>query len=124
MRRSTRSRGRTTIGRVTPQARCFQTGPLAGVPFLLKDLGALWSGTTSTGSNKFLAGMRFDHDSSIVDRYLAAGLNIFGRFASPELVSRLPPSRLGDPYWPPPPAGPFLDEVGRPPGTLRIALCT
>jgi amidase len=29
---------------------------------------------------------------------------------------------VGDPYWAPPPAGPFLAEVGRPPGRLRIAL--
>jgi amidase len=28
---------------------------------------------------------------------------------------------LGDPYWAPPPAGPFLAEVGRDPGKLRIA---
>jgi amidase len=27
----------------------------------------------------------------------------------------------GDPYWAPPPARPFLQEVGRPPGRLRIA---
>jgi Asp-tRNA(Asn)/Glu-tRNA(Gln) amidotransferase A subunit family amidase len=31
---------------------------------------------------------------------------------------------VGDPYWAPPPAGPFLQEVGRPPGRLRIALAT
>jgi amidase/6-aminohexanoate-cyclic-dimer hydrolase len=30
----------------------------------------------------------------------------------------------GDPYWAPPPAGPFLAEVGRDPGRLRIALTT
>jgi amidase/6-aminohexanoate-cyclic-dimer hydrolase len=29
---------------------------------------------------------------------------------------------LGDPYWAPPPAGPFLAEVGRDPGRLRVAL--
>jgi amidase len=28
----------------------------------------------------------------------------------------------GDPYWAPPPAGPFLAEVGRDPGSLRIGL--
>lgn len=27
----------------------------------------------------------------------------------------------GDPYWAPPPQGPFLEEVGKPPGVLRIA---
>jgi amidase/6-aminohexanoate-cyclic-dimer hydrolase len=31
---------------------------------------------------------------------------------------------LGDPYWAPPPARPFLEEVGRDPGQLRIALTT
>jgi amidase len=31
---------------------------------------------------------------------------------------------VGDPYWAPPPAGPFLAEVGRDPGHLRIALAT
>jgi len=31
---------------------------------------------------------------------------------------------LGDPYWAPPPARPFLEEVGRDPGPLRIAITT
>jgi len=31
---------------------------------------------------------------------------------------------LGDPYWAPPPARPFLEEVGRDPGRLRIAIAT
>jgi amidase/6-aminohexanoate-cyclic-dimer hydrolase len=31
---------------------------------------------------------------------------------------------VGDPYWAPPPARPFLDEVGRDPGRLRIAVTT
>jgi Asp-tRNA(Asn)/Glu-tRNA(Gln) amidotransferase A subunit family amidase len=31
---------------------------------------------------------------------------------------------VGDPYWAPPPPAPFLDEVGRAPGRLRIALTT
>jgi amidase len=31
---------------------------------------------------------------------------------------------VGDPYWAPPPAGPFRDEVGRDPGRLRIAFST
>lgn len=30
----------------------------------------------------------------------------------------------GDPYWAPPKQRPYLDEVGRPPGQLRIALAT
>jgi len=31
---------------------------------------------------------------------------------------------VGDPYWAPPPARPFLEEVGRDPGQLRIAVTT
>lgn len=31
---------------------------------------------------------------------------------------------LGDPYWAPPPAHPFADELGRDPGRLRIAFAT
>jgi Asp-tRNA(Asn)/Glu-tRNA(Gln) amidotransferase A subunit family amidase len=31
---------------------------------------------------------------------------------------------VGDPYWAPPPARPFVDEVGRDPGRLRIAITT
>jgi len=31
---------------------------------------------------------------------------------------------IGDPYWAPPPARPYLDEVGRDPGRLRIAVTT
>ena len=31
---------------------------------------------------------------------------------------------LGDPYWAPPPVRPFLEEVGRDPGRLRIAIAT
>src|SRR5258705_4659073 len=31
---------------------------------------------------------------------------------------------IGDPYWAPPPTRPFLEEVGRDPGRLRIAITT
>ena len=31
---------------------------------------------------------------------------------------------VGDPYWAPPKARPFLDEVGANPGKLRIAMST
>jgi len=198
-------------------------GPFAGVPFLLKDLGASLTGTQSTWSSKLFADFIPDHDSTLVSRYQAAGLNLFGRSTSPEMglapstepmmfgpcrnpwnlahsaggssggaaaavaagilpmahatdgggsiripasacgVFGLKPTRArtpsgpdggegwggqavyhcvsrsvrdsaalldatcgpepGDPYWPPPPAGPFLAEVGRPPPPLGIALC-
>jgi Asp-tRNA(Asn)/Glu-tRNA(Gln) amidotransferase A subunit family amidase len=199
-------------------------GPLAGVPFLLKDLGAQMTGTRTTGSGKLYADFVADHDSTIVARYRAAGLNTFGKSASPEMglapstepvmfgpcrnpwnldysaggssggsaaavaarilpmahatdgggSIRIPASAcglfglkvtrartpsgpdvgegwggqsvghcvsisvrdsaalldasagpdIGDPYSAPPRTGRFLDEVGRDPGKLRIALCT
>ena len=205
-------------------AKAPLSGALAGVPFLLKDLGALLTGTPTTGSGKLYKGFIADHDTTLVARYRAAGLNVFGKSASPEMglapstePAMFPPCRnpwslersaggssggaaaavaarilpvahatdgggsiripasacglfglkptrarnpsgpdvgegwggqsvahcvsisvrdsaalldatagpdLGDPYWAPPPKGRFLDEVGRPPGALRIALCT
>jgi len=210
------------LGRQTAKAP-LPAGPLAGAPFLLKDLGALLTGTPSTGSSKLFADFVAPHDATIVARYRAAGLVIFGKSASPEMglapstepamydpcrnpwnlghssggssggaaaavaarilpmahatdgggSIRIPasacglfgvkPTRarnpsgpdvgegwggqavghcvsisvrdsaalldatagpdIGDPYWAPPPAGKFLDEVGRDPGKLRIALC-
>ena len=198
-------------------------GPLSGVPFLLKDLGAQLSGTRTSGSGKLWRDFVADHDSTLVARYRAAGLNIFGKSASPEMglapstepamygpcrnpwnlaysaggssggsaaavaarilpmahatdgggSIRIPASAcglfglkttrarnpsgpdvgegwggqavahcvsisvrdsaalldvsagpdIGDPYWAPPPAGRFVDEVERAPGRLRIALC-
>jgi len=200
------------------------SGRFTGVPYLLKDLGAQLTGTRTTGSGKMWADFVADHDSTIVARYRAAGLNTFGKSASPEMglapstepamfgpcrnpwnpehssggssggsaaavaarilpmahatdgggsiripasacgLFGLKPTRarnpsgpdvgegwggqsvghcvsisvrdsaalldatsgpdLGDPYWAPPPAGAFLDEVGRAPGSLRVALCT
>jgi amidase len=60
-------------------------GSLCGVPFLLKDLGAQLNATRTTGSGKLWADFVADHDSTIVARYCAAGLNTFGKSASPEM---------------------------------------
>jgi amidase len=60
-------------------------GPLSGVPFLLKDLGAQLTGTRTSGSGKLWGNFVADHDSTLVARYRAAGLNIFGKSASPEM---------------------------------------
>jgi Asp-tRNA(Asn)/Glu-tRNA(Gln) amidotransferase A subunit family amidase len=199
-------------------------GPFKGVPYLLKDLGALYTGVvTSYGSRLFTSNVA-DHDSEIVTRMKRAGLVIVGKSNTPELgiapsteprlfgptrnpwslghsaggssggaaaavaagmlpmahatdgggsiripasacgLFGLKPTRarnpmgpdagegwsgasighavtwsvrdsaalldatsgpdIGDPYWAPPPARPFLEEVGRDPGRLRIALTT
>ena len=65
-------------------ARGLPEGPFKGVPFLLKDLHLLLKDTVTTfGSSSFL-GNKADHNSTLTDRYLAAGLVIFGKTNSPE----------------------------------------
>lgn len=69
---------RTTIRHGLP------AGPLRGVPLLLKDLGVGLKGTVTTnGSGPFRDAVATEN-STVVDRYLAAGMVIFGKTASPE----------------------------------------
>lgn len=58
--------------------------PLAGVPFALKDLNIALEGTVTTNGCAFFKDAVADHDSTLVQRYRAAGLNIFAKLASPE----------------------------------------
>jgi amidase len=199
-------------------------GPFTGVPYLLKDIGAHYTGAVTSFGSALFKDFVVDHDSEITARLRRAGLVIFGKTNTPELglatsteprlfgptrnpwslghsaggssggsaaavaagmvpmahgsdgggsiripasccgLFGLKPTRarnpmgpdagegwggasvghaitrtvrdsaalldatsgpdIGDPYWAPPPAGPFLDEVGRDPGRLRIAITT
>jgi Asp-tRNA(Asn)/Glu-tRNA(Gln) amidotransferase A subunit family amidase len=199
-------------------------GPFTGVPYLLKDIGVLYTGAVTTAGSRAFADAVADHDSEITARLKRAGLVIYGKTNTPEMgiatsteprlfgptrnpwnlgysaggssggaaaavaggmlpmahatdgggsiripasccgLFGLKPTRarnpmgpdvgegwsgasvghaitrsvrdsaalldatsgpdIGDPYWAPPPAGPFLAEVGRDPGHLRIALAT
>ncbi len=199
-------------------------GPFSGVPFLLKDLGAPYTGVRMTMGSAFTKDFVPDHDSELVTRLKRAGLIILGKTNTPELgilptteprlfgpcrnpwnldrtaggssggaaaavaarfvpmahgndgggsiripasccgLFGLKPTRarnplgpdfgdifsglvadhaltlsvrdsaalldatsgpdIGDPYWAPPPARPFLQEVGVDPGRLRIAFTT
>ena len=65
-------------------ARGKPTGPLAGVPWLLKDLGIYLAGTVTTSGSGMFRDAVADFDSSLVERYRRAGLVIFGKTASPE----------------------------------------
>ncbi len=60
-------------------------GPLKGVPFLLKDLGAEAIGYPSNKGSVLFRDTRYTYDSEIVRRLKATGLVIFGRTTSPEL---------------------------------------
>jgi len=203
-------------------AAALPAGPFTGVPYLLKDLGALYTGAVTSYGGRLFAGNVADHDSEITVRLKRAGLVIAGKTNTPEMglspsteprafgptrnpwrldhsaggssggaaaavasgmvpmahatdgggsiripaaccgLFGLKPTRarnplgpdagegwggasvghavtwsvrdsaalldatagpdVGDPYWAPPPAGPFAAEVGRDPGRLRIAL--
>jgi amidase len=59
-------------------------GPLKGVPFLLKDLGAEAIDFPTNNGSRLFAGTTYQLDSAIYSRLRAAGLVAFGRTTSPE----------------------------------------
>jgi amidase len=61
------------------------SGPLAGVPFLLKDLAHEWAGSRCNYGSAALRGTVTEETSVVVRRWLDAGLVPFGRTNSPEL---------------------------------------
>lgn len=60
------------------------TGPFAGVPFLLKNIGSMWKGTPLTSGLGYLKDFVCDSDSEMVRRMRAAGLVVLGRSNTPE----------------------------------------
>lgn len=60
-------------------------GPLAGVPYLLKDIGAQLKGTVTTCGARFWPSEPADHDSLSVERLKGAGAVILGKTTTPEL---------------------------------------
>ena len=204
--------------------RGLPAGPLAGAPYLLKDLYQPYAGVPVSNGSRLFDGFLADHDGTLTERLKAAGIVIVGRSNTPEFglncgtePVRFGPTRnpwnlghsaggssggaaaavasgmvpgahatdgggsiripaahcglfglkatrgrnpagpdvgegwsglavghavtrsvrdaaalldatsgpaVGDPYWAPPPARPFLREVGADPGRLRIALTT
>ncbi|MGH7011378.1 MAG: amidase family protein, partial [Caulobacteraceae bacterium] len=59
-------------------------GPLGGVPFLLKDLGAMLQGAPTSGGSRLLGKTPAAADSAIVALYRKGGLVIFGKTNTPE----------------------------------------
>jgi len=66
------------------RATLTEHASLWGVPFALKDLGIALKGTVTTHGCAFFKDAVADHDSTLVKRYQAAGLNIFAKTTSPE----------------------------------------
>jgi amidase len=60
-------------------------GPFAGVPFLIKDLGAQVKGTRMTFGTQNMQNYVPGQDSELVSRYRKAGLIILGKTNTPEL---------------------------------------
>ena len=59
-------------------------GPLRGVPYLLKDLGATLGGTVQTSGSRAFAGRVSDADSALTARLRAAGAIVLGKTSTPE----------------------------------------
>jgi amidase len=56
----------------------------SGVPFLLKDLLSALAGVPMSSGSKLLRHFVPEHDSTLVRRYRATGINIFGKTNTPE----------------------------------------
>jgi amidase len=59
-------------------------GPLAGVPFLMKDLGPTLKGRLQEMGSLFMQGHRATADTYLTQRFRQAGLNLMGRTTTPE----------------------------------------
>ncbi|PXW29497.1 amidase [Paraburkholderia caballeronis] len=66
-------------------ADALAPGPLAGVPFLVKDLGAPVAGLPMTLGSRHYRHFVPTADAPVVTRIRDAGLNIFGKTSTPEL---------------------------------------
>ncbi|MEM9909479.1 MAG: amidase family protein, partial [Pseudomonadota bacterium] len=64
--------------------RSLPSGPLRGVPFLLKDMGAEAIDYPASHGSHLLANTAFKMNSAVYDRLAASGLLVFGRTAAPE----------------------------------------
>ena len=59
-------------------------GPLAGVPFLIKDIGPMAAGVPFYCGSQGVPGIRPDHDSNLMTKNRAAGLMTLGLTTMPE----------------------------------------
>lgn len=62
------------------------TGPLGGVPFLLKDLGPYAEGFPFSSGSRFFEGSVATQDADIMRRFRTAGLATLGSTATPEFA--------------------------------------
>jgi len=65
--------------------RGLPAGPLAGAPYLLKDLYQPYAGAPVSNGSRLFDGFTADHDGTLTERLKAAGIVILGRSNTPEL---------------------------------------
>lgn len=90
------------VERAAKQARAgLPDGPFQGVPFVLKDLMAMFADEPICMGSRAV-NLRPNYDSEIVKRYKAAGLNIFAKTNTPEfgLIITTEPKRFGPAHNP------------------------
>jgi len=75
----------TRLDAARDEAAAGPSGPLAGVPFLVKDLGCDVGGLPATRGSRLWAEAVAAEDCEMVRRYKAAGLVVLGNTNSPEL---------------------------------------
>ncbi|CAN5476550.1 hypothetical protein BH10ACT10_BH10ACT10_03520 [soil metagenome] len=63
-------------------------GPFAGVPFLIKDLGQEYAGFPTSNGSRSLAHDVADRHALVTQRFLDAGLVIFGKTNTPEFGAK------------------------------------
>lgn len=64
------------------------SGPFAGVPFLIKDLAQDYAGQPTSSGSRSLARLPMPEHATVVERWLAAGLVIFGKTNTPEFGAK------------------------------------
>lgn len=65
--------------------RTVPNGPFAGVPFLMKDLGAGEAGRVQDSGSRLMKGHVVERDAFLTERFKKAGLTLLGRTTCPEL---------------------------------------
>jgi len=86
-------------------------GPFAGVPFLLKDIGQDHAGVPGTSGSRALRDQVPPRHAEIVQRFLDAGLVIFGKTSTPEFALK---AETAPQIWAQPTRNPW--DLARTPG--------
>ncbi len=64
------------------------TGPFAGVPFLIKDIAQDYAGLPSSNGSRSLKSLPVNEHATVVQRWIDAGLVIFGKTNLPEFGAK------------------------------------